>query len=122
MTTWQAIRSLFQARNHVYKAEKIKDNLSSQPSPLILIPNEQLSGLSVLADTTVEYCRATRDIGKALLYTHAAIEAAIPSCGVQPYIPGVYFCRYLYPVGVALAVGETVYQAGSYLTSKQKPN
>lgn len=121
MTAFQAMKNLLNAKNHVFKAENIQDNLSSQASPSMPTPDEQLPSFSATANSTLEYCRAIRDFSKTFLYTHTAIEQVVQSCGPEQYIPGVYFCRYLYPVAVTLATIETGYQIGSYLTSKQKP-
>lgn len=115
MTAWQTIKSLIQAKNNVYKAENIKEN---QPVLSMLIPDEQMTPLHI----SREYLKATLNMSKATLYAHTAFEIAVENCGAQQYIPGVYFCRYLYPIAVTLATVETVCQASSLLTSKQKPH
>jgi hypothetical protein len=112
-TVWQAIRNLIQAKKHIYKAEQITDNQEIPALPLI---SEKITPLASAA----EYGYATLKLAKTALFSHAAIELAAHSCGAEQVVPGV-FCRVLYPIGTALAVVETGYQAGTYLYALSQP-
>lgn len=114
-TTWQTIRHFMLARNQVLKAENIKDN---QPEQALRTPDEQLSPYRC----TTEYLKATINMAQGALYMHTALETVFQSCDAEQYIPGIYFCRYIHPVGTAVATAQTVYQVGSYLNTKLKPN
>ena len=102
------------ARNQVLKAEDIKDGQPVQPMRII---DEQISPYNCAA----ECLKATMNMAQGALYMHTALETVIQNCAAEQYIPGLYFCRYIHPVGTALATAQTVYQIGSYLnTNKNK--
>lgn len=103
------------ARSQILKAENIKDNQPDQP---LRTPDEQFSPY----ECATEYLKATVNMAQGALYMHTALETVFQSCGIEQSIPGIYFCRYIHPVGTALATAQTVYQVGSYLNTKLKPN
>lgn len=115
-TTWQAIRHFMLARNQVFKAENIREYHPIQP---MRIMDEQVAPYNC----AVEYFKATMNLAQGALYMHTAFETVVQNCVAEQYIPGVYFCRYIHPIGTVLATAQTAYQIGSYLnTHKLKAN
>jgi hypothetical protein len=114
-TAWQAIRHFMLARSQVFKAENIREDQPIQPMPIV---DEQVTPYNC----AVEYFKATINMAQGALYIHTALDTVVQNCGAEQYVPGMYFCRYIHPIGTALATAQTAYQVGSYLNTKLKPN
>lgn len=111
-TAWQTIRHFMLARGQIFKAENIREDQPIQPMRIL---NEQIAPYNC----ATEYFKATINMAQGALYMHTAIETVIQNCGAEQYIPGLYFCRYIHPIGTALATAQTVYQVASYLNTNQ---
>lgn len=114
-TGWQAIRHFMLARSQIFKAENIKEDQPLQPMRIV---DEQVGPYNC----AVEYFKATINMAQGALYIHTALDTVVQNCGAEQYIPGMYFCRYIHPIGTVLATAQTAYQVGSYLNTKLKPN